>query len=193
MAFEIEFDWDLLYMQYSTDLGQIWNTLGTADDPNWYNSSRFSGDGVNNDCYNCIGAQWTGTNLDLTEYSYNLTELANNNNIIFRFVLHTDQYVTEEGVVVDDFVIDGTTLNTDDENLIKLAIYPNPSSNIFNIRLNNINKYNLYVRDITTKLLFKDSNENSNYKLDLSGFSKGVYLLEIESNNMHLTKKIILK
>ncbi len=193
MAFEIEFDWDLLYMQYSTDLGQNWNVLGSADDLNWYNSSRFSGDGLNNDCYNCIGAQWTGTNLNLTEYAYDLTELANNENVIFRFVLHTDQYVTDEGVVVDDFVIDGTTLSTNDENLIKLVVYPNPSSSIFNIRLNNIGRYNIYVRDITTKLLFKDSNENSNYKLNLSEFSEGIYLLEIESNNMHMTKKILLK
>jgi hypothetical protein len=180
-------------MQYSTDLGQNWNVLGSADDPNWYNSSRFSGDGFNDDCYNCIGAQWTGTNLNLSEYAYDLTELGNNNNIIFRFVLHSDQYVNEEGALVDDFVIDGTTLSTNDEDLIKFVIYPNPSSNIFNIRLNNFTSYNLYVRDITTKLLFKDSNKNSNYKLDLSGFSKGIYLLEIESNNMHITKKILLK
>lgn len=193
MSFDIEFDWDLLYMQYSTDLGQNWNILGSTDDFNWYNSSRFSGDGVNDDCYNCIGAQWTGTNLDFAEYAYDLTELATNNNIIFRFVFHTDQYVTEEGVLIDDFVIDGTTLSTNDENLIKFVVYPNPSSNIFNIRLDNIGSYNIYVRDITTKLLFKDSNEKSNYKLDLSGFSKGIYLLEIESNNMHTTKKILLK
>ena len=193
MSFDIEFDWDLLYMQYSTDLGQNWNILGSADNFNWYNSSRFSGDGVNDDCYNCIGAQWTGTNLDFAEYAYDLTELATNNNIIFRFVFHTDQYVAEEGVLIDDFVIDGTTLSTNDENLIKFVVYPNPSSNIFNIRLDNIGSYNIYVRDITTKLLFKDSNEKSNYKLDLSGFSKGIYLLEIESNNMHTTKKILLK
>ena len=193
MSFDIEFDWDLLYMQYSTDLGQNWNILGSADDFNWYNSSRFSGDGLNDDCYNCIGAQWTGTNLDFAEYAYDLTELATNNNIIFRFVFHTDQYVTEEGVLIDDFVIDGTTLSTNDENLIKFVVYPNPSSNIFNIRLDNIGSYNVYVRDITTKLLFKDSNEKSNYKLDLSGFAKGIYLLEIESNNMHTTKKILLK
>ena len=88
MAFVIELDWDLLYMQYSTDLGQNWNVLGSSDDPNWYNSSRFSGDGVNDDCYNCVGAQWTGTNLNLTEYAYDLTELGTNDNIIFRFVLH---------------------------------------------------------------------------------------------------------
>jgi len=193
MAFEIEFDWDLLYMQYSTDLGQNWNVLGSADSPNWYNSSRFSGDGINDDCYNCIGAQWTGTNLDMNEYSYNLTELETHDNIIFRFVFHTDQYVTEEGVVIDDFVIDGASLSTSDEDLINFAVYPNPSSNIFNIRLSDINSYNLYVRDITTKLLFRDSINNSNYKLDLSGFSKGVYLIEIESNNIHITKKILLK
>ena len=90
-------------------------------------------------------------------------------------------------------MIEGTTLSINNENLIKFAVYPNPSSDVFNIRLNNITNYNLFVRDITTKLLFKYSGKNSNYELDLSGFAKGIYLLEIESNNMYTTKKIILK
>ena len=110
MAFDIEFDWDLLYLEYSNDQGQNWNILGNSDDPNWYNSSRISGDGVNNNCYNCVGSQWTGTELEMQEYSYNLTNIDDYNNIIFRFVFHTDEYVNQEGVIIDDLVIEGTTL-----------------------------------------------------------------------------------
>ncbi len=193
MAFDIEFDWDLLYMQYSTNLGESWDILGSADDPNWYNSFRISGDGVNNNCYNCVGSQWTGTNLEMQEYSYNLAAFNTYENIVFRFVFHTDEYVNEEGVVIDDLVIEGTTLDISESELNQISIYPNPSSDIFNIDLNNISNYNIRVRDITAKLLFSDSNiARSNYRLDMSKFSNGVYLLEIESGNKRIVKKIIL-
>ena len=194
MAFEIEFDWDLLFMEYSTDLGENWNILGDSEDINWYNSSRFSGDGVNNNCYNCVGAQWTGNSLEMIEYAYDLAEFAEANNIIFRFVFHTDNYVTAEGVIIDDLVVEGTTLNSLDYELQQISIYPNPSSDIFNIRMNNIPDFKIYIRDITAKLLYKDyvNYGISNYKIDMTKFSKGVYILEIESNSKRITKKIIL-
>lgn len=195
MAFDIEFDWDLLYVQYSTDLGQNWNLLGTSEDPNWYNSSRIAGDGVNNDCYNCVGGQWTGTNTEMSEYSYDLQPLTDSENIIFRFVFHSDEYVTEEGVVLDNLVIEGNdSLNTTGYELQQIVIYPNPSSDIFNIKMSNISDFEISVIDITGKLLFKDlnSNKSSNYSLDMTNFSSGVYFLQIEANNRSKVIKLML-
>ena len=196
MAFDIEFDWDLLYLEYSTDSGENWNILGNPDDPNWYNSSRIAGDGINDNCYNCIGSQWTGTNLDLNQYSHDLSVIQNiSNNIIFRFVFHTDEYVNQEGVIIDDFVIDGTVLGIDDSELLEIEVYPNPSSDVFNISFINTLNYNISVRDTAGKLLFEDTNINdvSNYKLDMSRFSTGLYFIEINSNGKKITKKLILK
>ena len=196
MAFDIEFDWDLLYLEYSTDSGENWNILGNSDDPNWYNSSRIAGDGINDNCYNCIGSQWTGTNLDLNQYSHDLSVIQNiSNNIIFRFVFHTDEYVNEEGVIIDDFVIEGTVLGIDDSELLEIEVYPNPSSDVFNISFINTLNYNISVRDTAGKLLFEDTNINdvSNYKLDMSRFSTGLYFIEINSNGKKITKKLILK
>ena len=59
--------------------------LGTAADPNWYNSNTTAGE--NNTCFNCPGAQWTGTNAafaTLTEYTYDLTPFNAETNIMFR-------------------------------------------------------------------------------------------------------------
>jgi len=193
MAFDIEFDWDLLYMQYSTDSGQNWILLGSESDPNWYNSSRISGDGIASNCYNCVGGQWTGTNTTMQEYSYNLAALSNQSNIMFRFVLHTDEYVNEEGAVIDNLVVEGTTLNTTEYELEQIAVFPNPSNDIFNIRVQNLPNYKLIVRDVTGKLLLEVTNTTgaSNYKLDLSEFASGMYLLDIESNNKRITKKLL--
>ena len=117
MAFAIEPDWDLAYVQYTIDQGSSWTLLGSSTDPNWYNSSRIAGDGVANDCYNCVGGQWTGTNTTMTEYSYNLAALSSETNVIFRIVFHSDQSVNDEGVIIDDFVVDGITPDDDGDGI----------------------------------------------------------------------------
>jgi len=194
MAFDIEFDWDLLYMEFSLDQGDSWTILGSSDDPNWYNSSRISGDGVNNNCYNCVGSQWTGSEIEMQEYSYNLSSFSNSDNIIFRYVFHTDEYVNEEGVIIDDLVIEGTTLSTNEYELDTISIYPNPSNDIFNINLNNIIDYSVILYDVTGKILFTDNNTNgiTNYILNLNKFANGIYMLKIVTKNKLFTKKLIL-
>ena len=194
MAFDIEFDWDLLYMEYSLDQGDNWTILGSSDDPNWYNSSRIAGDGVNNNCYNCVGSQWTGSEIEMQEYSYNLSSFSNSDNIIFRYVFHTDEYVNEEGVIIDDLVVEGTTLSTNDYDLDTISIYPNPSNGIFNINLNNITNYSVNLYDVTGKILYTDNNTNgiTNYILNLNKFANGIYMLKIVTKNKLFTKKLIL-
>jgi hypothetical protein len=194
MAFEIEQDWDLFYVQYSTDLGNTWSLLGSANDPNWYNSDRMVGDGVANNCFNCVGGQWTGNNTTMQEYSYDLVSLTNENSVIFRMVFHSDQAVTEEGVILDNFYIDGT-LSTSDFELDNVVIYPNPSNNIFNIKLNQQNdKFNYVVSDLSGKVILKRDNiSESQHKLDMTSYSAGIYFLNINTQNGSVTKKLILK
>ena len=194
MAFDIEYDWDLVYVQYSVNQGLTWDLLGSADDLNWYNSSRISGDGLSNDCYNCVGGQWTGTESALNEFSYDLNALATETAILFRIVFKSDQSVTGEGVVIDDFYVDGTTLNTDSFELNQLAIYPNPSNNIFFIKLQDNTAYDLKVTDITGKELFakKQISAGSPFPLQMEGYSSGIYFLKINSNNKQTIRKLIL-
>jgi len=126
MAFNLETNWDLVYVQYTTDQGQNWRVLGTINSgPKWYNSDRTlqtTGD----DCYNCVGAQWTGTDSEyatMTEYSYDFEanksidgiDLTTETQIAFRVVFESDQAVTEEGVVIDDFIVGGYVDDEDDD------------------------------------------------------------------------------
>ena len=130
MAFDIELNWDVLYMEYSTDQGAEWKVLGTANDPNWYNSS-FSNPGRPL----TIGKQWTGKDATLKNYSYDLSEFDNETNMMFRFVFKTDAATNEEGVVIDNFIIDATqVLGVDALDASNFSIFPNPSKDVFNIR-----------------------------------------------------------
>ena len=194
MAFVLEFDWDLVYVEYSTNQGISWGLLGSSEDPNWYNSSRIAGDGYGDNCYNCVGGQWTGTEITLNQYSYSLDSLNSESSIIFRIVFHSDQAVNEEGVVIDDFYVDGTSLSTDGFELNQIAVYPNPSKDIFYVQLRNNKPYDLQVTDITGKRLFtkKKINPSMPFPLQMEGYSNGIYFLQIRIDNQQTTRKLIL-
>ena len=126
MAYDLEINFDIVYVEYSTDDGASWNVLGNVNSqPNWYNSDRTNeSSGTDDDCQNCPGAQWTGTNTTLTEYAYDFvanaalgeTDLTNEPNVLFRIVFHSDPAVNQEGVVIDDFVVEGFQDDDDDDN-----------------------------------------------------------------------------
>ncbi len=191
MVFDIEINWDVMYMEYSLDSGTSWQVLGTASDPNWYNSNFIDPGRVLT-----IGKQWTGTDTTLKEYSYDLASFTNESSMIFRFKFVTDVAVDGEGAVIDDFVIDASAiLAVNDFDKDAFSIYPNPSSDIFNIRRINGNgeEMNLEVYDITGKLIRKYTKiTDSNYQLNMIGIAKGVYFMRIQIDNKQLVKKLIL-
>ncbi len=193
MAFDIETNWDLLYMQYSTDSGSSWNILGSASDPNWYNSNRFPN---NSNCYNCVGAQWTGTGVGNTLSNYNLplNFLNNPSEVLFRFVFRTDGSVVDEGVVIDNFIVTGILNNDTNSISSAFSIYPNPSSGIFNIQWNKAASFNYNIYDVSGKIIAsKAKNSGTQHQIDLTGISQGMYFIQINSNEETTTKKILIK
>ncbi|MCK0157920.1 thrombospondin type 3 repeat-containing protein [Cellulophaga sp. F20128] len=126
MAYDLEANWDITYVEYSTNEGTDWTVLGNIDSqPNWYTSNRTNASsGADDDCQNCPGAQWTGTNTTLAEYAYDFIanaaagepNLAIETSVVFRIVFHSDAAVTQEGIVIDDFVIQGEQDDEDDDN-----------------------------------------------------------------------------
>ncbi|NNL15606.1 MAG: T9SS type A sorting domain-containing protein, partial [Flavobacteriaceae bacterium] len=188
MAFDLEFNWDIVYVEYSTDGGENWNVLGTSSDPNWYNSNTLPG----SNCLNCPGAQWTGTESTLQEYSYDLSAFEGQSSFTIRFVFHADQSVNQEGVILDNLSVDGT-LDAKDFELSGFKIYPNPSNNIFNIEMKNNNEFEFEICDITGKVIIDNTKISGNsYRLDMSGFSSGMYFINLEAESQSATRKLLL-
>ncbi len=196
MAFALEQDYDIVYVEYSTDQGATWDILGTASDPNWYNSDRTNASSGGVDCQNCPGSQWTGTDRFLKEYSYNLSAFNNESSIIFRFKFVADPNTNDEGVVVDDFIIDASAiLSVNDFEEGEFLIYPNPSKDVFNIKRATTTGENMNVEvyDVTGKLIRSKSNIiDGDYELNMSNVSKGLYFLQVSIGNKRLVKKLIL-
>jgi hypothetical protein len=191
MKYDLEENWDIAYVEYSTNFGASWSVIGTMG-ATWYNSDRTPAT-TGNDCNNCPGAQWTGSNTNLATYSYPLNALNAETNIIFRIVFHSDTSVNGLGVNIDDFLIEGT-LSNQNFDLQNIVLYPNPSNGIFNLvsganEITEIEIYDLTGKVIWTKKEFELS--NSDIQINLSSVSQGIYFVKITADNQSTVKRII--
>ena len=72
-------------------------------------------------------------------------------------------------------------------------LYPNPTDGVFVIELEENSKYDVTVIDILGKTVYTSSINNMNTTIDLSGFDKGVYTVELKDENSKYTEKLIVE
>ena len=163
LAYELETGYDFIYLQYSTDNGQNWSTI---------------------DAYN-------GFDSELKEYSYSLNQSMLSENITFRFHMLADSYVNEEGAVIDDFIVKGFALNSENYVPLDIAIYPNPTTGLFTINTNGqfeLKKIKIF--SLESKLVYEaEVINNSMYEVDFNP-PKGIYFVELSNSTQ---RKIIRK
>ena len=113
-------------------------------------------------------------------------------NIIFRFNIITDEIVHEEGAVIDDFIVEGTSLSFTNDFDQYVSIFPNPTRDVFTIntadsfQINNISIFNL-----DSKLVYDiKSIKNSTHVIDFKNQSRGLYFVELTTTDGY---KIIRK
>ena len=191
MAFDLEQDYDLLFVQTSTDGGVTWANLGTGIVNNWYNSDRLPN---NVDCQNCIGGQWTGKDAVIKHYSYDLVQ---NASTIIRFVMQTDDASNNDGVIIDNFQVSGTQLAVNKNEFNVFRIYPNPSNGLVSVALSSDTDVKVRLNDISGRLIFDETFENNEltFKKDIrfDSLSKGIYLINVESGGKMASKKLVIE
>lgn len=104
-------------VQYSTDLGNTWTTLGAYGDglgTNWYNCNPSGGCPMATGVFSNQQGWITTINNQAT--SYNISSLAGNKNVAFRFVFSVASGYPaigyqKDGVLIDDVTITSSTSN----------------------------------------------------------------------------------
>jgi PKD repeat protein len=98
-----EQDYDGFNLQYSLDKGTTWSTLGSAT-ATWYNFANATG----GTAFSTGVPFFTGTRSAYTQYSLNISFLAGNSNVAFRFIFKSDGSVVAAGLALDNFEINGS-------------------------------------------------------------------------------------
>jgi len=108
----------------------------------------------------------------------------------------TNTTVRDEGWSFD-FHVDGVGFEeTIAENL---AIYPNPTTGILNVKFDTEKQGNIQIKliSVSGQVIFDEemnaASGQYNYNLDISNQAKGVYLLSIISDNEKIDRKVVLK
>ncbi len=73
------------------------------------------------------------------------------------------------------------------------SIFPNPSTDVLNIQLRNTGAFEMTVLDLTGKQLMTENipSQIEIYKLDISILPKGMYVIQLKSENELLTKQFV--
>jgi PKD repeat protein len=100
-----EADYDGFRVEYSTDTGKNWTVLSPVMSSTWYNSRNNSGTSI----FPAGQAFFSGTIATFTQKSCNISFLAGNDQVAFRFAFKSDEGVTGAGAAVDDIEITGAS------------------------------------------------------------------------------------
>jgi len=107
-------------------------------------------------------------------------------------------YIPEDQVYSNGNAV-GIRMITSDEDVVSVKeqisefnIYPNPSNGILNIELDKSGNYSIQVSDLIGKVV-STRNITSNVALDLQHLERGVYFVNISSNDISTTHKIVIE
>lgn len=169
-SYMIDIDAGDLIAQISTNGGTSWTTLWDED-----TESGFTDDGdgdEDSDTYNTVAVQKS------------LSAYIGQADVRIRF-----QYTgaDADAVAIDDVQVLASNLSTTEVSKFKLGIYPNPTKGEVNIKTDKKIK-STTVLDLSGKVIATGSSE----KVNLSGFTKGTYLITVEfADGSTKTEKII--
>ena len=74
-----------------------------------------------------------------------------------------------------------------------ISIYPNPTSGIFTIELDAVKELDVKVYNVIGQLVYTVETSSLITKIDLSGYDKGIYTIELEANSTTHQKKIVVE
>lgn len=113
--YDIDFGPDGFNVEYSTDRGQSWTVLGKQGDPGWYTANSSD---LTRTAFPPNTHYFTGAVGGFTEYQYNVSFLAGEDDVAFRFVFRSESTGNHRGMAIDDVEISAlkgdlvTKLNT---------------------------------------------------------------------------------
>lgn len=191
-------------IKYSLDAGSTWTVIpSSAFAVNSYNDVITTDNGNINPMINEEVFSGTDENSDNSIWGQSVIDLSAlgvvaDSTILFRWEFGSDGCNGIDGWYIDDIVIYNCSqvLATNDFNFLNnnVRVSKNPSSGIFEIKMQSISGFKYDIYDITGKSIMNkiDIDKNS-FNIDLSNYSKGLYFFKLYSNLGSVTKKLILK
>jgi hypothetical protein len=117
------------------------------------------------------------------------------------YVEVTDQYgCTGQSSIIEHACcpgkIDPCDMGIEDNNNLPVTIYPNPATTTFTIEFPasaNFKTAELSIQTISGQLVFQSAIQNPKSAIDISAFSKGLYLFKVQAGDEVVVKKVVVE
>lgn len=134
---------------------------------------------------------------EYTEWTYfevNLPNLTANYQVALEAELNGGR-----GIAIDElYVGDPLLIGIEENNNAKISVFPNPTSGVFTISINNdvdLTNAKIEISDVTGKKIYTYSDFKTedliNFNVDLSDYANGIYIIKLMSEKQSFTTKII--
>jgi len=137
---------------------------------------------------------WDEIIINMDETSYILSNLLSDTNYVYRaFAISSADTVF--GAELTFRTLSEAGLNSLNNNEISMNLYPNPSSGIFNIKIEGLTVgAEIHIADISGRIVKKQSisGRDNSIIVDLSASKKGVYLVKIITDKTSTSRKLII-
>ena len=80
-----------------------------------------------------------------------------------------------------------------EETMASFVLYPNPASNLINIKNNSADKFNVSIFDLTGREIITKRDLLGQTIIDLTGINRGNYIVRIGQNNFYSVQKLIIE
>lgn len=185
---------DSLIIYVSEDCGQSWSpVLALAED---MDEERIFATGEPSaiEFIPEEASEWCGSSENPECVSLDLSAYSGKSNIRIMFETYNS---FGNNMFIDNIVVDGTLIDVEENNDYAdgIEIFPNPSAGRFSVRIpdpkveTSISIYSVNGRLIESKILSAKQSES----FDLSDQPDGLYLLQINSDQTQITKKVIVR
>ncbi len=130
---------------------------------------------------------WTRVSIDLSFYE----NLGFDKNNFFQYKIGTESNLNPGIVFYDNVYFHENVLGTNDFQVSEVSVYPNPTSDVWNIRAVSQDITSVKVYDILGKNILSLSPNATEVLVDGSGLNSGLYFAQVKTNNGVRTFKLL--
>ena len=193
---------DLAYMP-SVKFRFVYNAIQNSNEgvavDNIYISNCNLGDPIADFTYtlNGLHAEFTNTSTGATSYSWNFGDLSTStdtnpsHDYINMDYTYTVTLIAMNDCGSDTISYDITVTNIDKNNIDEILIYPNPAKTYLQIIDYNASIQDIDIYDVYGRKVKKIKSQNLKHKIQITDLEKGIYFINIKTNNNTIIKKFV--
>ena len=150
---------------------------------------------------NVVGYDWKS--FDMGTFSWEIADstaffVQNYTGDVYKLVFESWEGSSTGNFVINTSLVSLASVNDMNMETTKIAMYPNPATSFVNIVSNEETSYeSMLIMNQSGQIVYRANMSGidlrNSYKIDLGGFAKGMYIIQLNGNNIQTNQKLLVR